>query len=471
MARSKRRPRTDAAPDQRSDGWENVLTGLGRLSRDKRLGTRIATRHITTQEAEELWRGDDLAAKIVEKPPREMLRRWIDVLVEGEAEVAQAVAARLDELKARAALREALQKCRAYGGAGILLGTDDGWIDLTKPLDEKRLRTIRWLTVFDADELQPVEFYRGLSDEKYGLPSVYEIHPRGQAAQFGARVHESRMLIFRGIQVSRRHAAERNSWGDSVFVRVMEVLSDVGMAFGGAAHLLSDFSQAVFRIQGLAAAIASGQEDLIRKRIEAIEMGRSIVRAALLDAGDPETGDAGETFERKATPLAGYSDMLEQFKTRFAAAADMPVTLVWGDSPKGLSTGDASGQDWFSEHIEGMQEEQLREPLNRLVRLVMLAKEGPTRGKEPAKWSVRFRPLRQLTPLQEAERRLKNAQADQAYANMGAVMPEEVAVSRFGGDTYGEDLVLDAAIRAKAKETPEPAPEDDPPAKGAPPAP
>lgn len=461
MARSKRRAtRRDAAHAlPRSDGWENVYTGLGNLSRDKRLGMRVAVRTLTTQEAEQLWRGDDMAAKIIEKPAREMVRRWIDVLVEQDAAAAQAVAARLDELKARSAIREALKRARAFGGAGVLLGTNDGVIDLSKPLNERGLKTIRWLSVFDADELQPVEYYRGLQDEKYGEPSVYEIHPRGGAAQFGARVHESRLLLFRGVQVSRRHAAERNSWGDSVLVRVMEVLTDVGMAWGGGAHLLSDFSQAVFRIRGLAEAIASGREELVRKRIEAIELGRSVVRAALLDAGDPETGDAGESFERKATPLAGYPEMLEEFKSRLSAAADMPLTLLWGDSPKGLSTGDTSGQDWWAEHIEGLQDEQLREPLNRLVRLVFLAKDGPTRGREPEKWSIRFRPLRQMTPLQEADRRLKNAQADAAYVQAGVVMPEEVAASRFGGDAYGEDLVLDDAIRAKAAEAPEP--EDD----------
>jgi phage-related protein (TIGR01555 family) len=451
MARPKRRAirRDSAPPAARSDGWENVLTGLGNLARDKRMGTRIAVRTLTTQEAELLWRGDDMAAKVIEKPAREMVRRWIDVLVEQDAAAAQGVAARLDELKARSAVREALKRARAFGGAGILLGTDDGTIDLSKPLAEKGLKTIRWLTVFDADELAPVEYYRGLEDEKYGEPSVYEIHPRGGAAQFGARVHESRFLLFKGVQVSRRHAAERNSWGDSVLVRVMEVLSDVGMAWGGAAHLLSDFSQAVFRIRGLAEAIATGREDLIRKRIEAIELGRSIVRAALLDAGDPETGDAGESFERKATPLAGYPDMLEQFKSRLSAAADMPLSLLWGDSPKGLSTGDTSGQDWWAEHIEGLQDEQLREPINRLVRLILLAKDGPTKGKEPDRWSVRFRPLRQVTPLQEADRRLKNAQADAAYVQAGVVMPEEIAASRFGGDAYGEDVVLDDEIRGK----------------------
>lgn len=466
--------RTPAKPPAASrlklDGWENALTGLGTATRDKRRGNQIVPLRITALEAEYLWRGDDIAAKIIEKPAREMVRRWIDVLVEGESEQARAIEARLDELGAKAKVRKALMSKRAFGGAGILLGADDGAIDLTKPLNEKNLKAIRWLTVLDAEELRPVRRYSSLGDAKYGEPSVYEVQPRDGRAPVGQRVHESRVLILQGIQVSRRHANERNGWGDSVFVRVFEVLSDCGMVWGSAATLLSDFSQAIFRIRGLAEAMASGREDLVRKRIEAIELGRSVVRAALLDAGDPEQGDAGEAFERVTTSLAGYPEMIEQFKTRMASAADMPVTQLWGDSPKGLSTGDKSGETWWNDHIAGLQEEELRDPINRLVKLLLLSREGPTKGKEPEKWSIRFRPLRQLTPNEEADRRLKNAQADKAYVDMQAVMPEEVAASRFGGDTYGEDLVIDQALRRKMAQTPDPRPEDAPPDKGAPPA-
>lgn len=280
---ARRTPAKPPASRLKLDGWENAFTGLGTSSRDKRRANQIVPLRITAQEAEYLWRGDDVAAKIIEKPAREMVRRWLDVLVEGEAEKAKAVEARLDELEAKEAIRKALMAKRAFGGAGVLLGADDGSIDLTKPLDEKRLKAIRWLTVLDAEELRPVSRHKTLESGKVGQPEVYEVQPRDGSTPGGMRVHESRVLIFQGVQVSRRHANERNGWGDSVFCRVFEVLADCGMVWGSAASLLSDFSQAIFRIRGLAEAMASGREDLVKKRIEAIEMGRSVVRAAILE--------------------------------------------------------------------------------------------------------------------------------------------------------------------------------------------
>jgi phage-related protein (TIGR01555 family) len=183
-------------------------------------------------------------------------------------------------------------------------------------------------------------------------------------------------------------------------------------------------------------------------------MARSLLRAVVLDAGSGEEGDAGETFERKPTPIAGYEGLLSKFDQRLAASADMPVTLLMGQAPAGLNATGEADVLWWTEHIEGLQEEDLREPLNRIIRLILLSREGPTSGVEPENWSVAFRPLRQLSPLQEADRRLKIAQADTTYTNAGVLMPEEVAVSRFGGDRFGEELAIDEELRRKMEETP-----------------
>jgi hypothetical protein len=67
--------------------------------------------------------------------------------------------ARLDELGMVQCLREALQYERAYGGAAIFPGANDGSADLTKPLNLDRLKTFDWLTVLTPRELTPVRWY------------------------------------------------------------------------------------------------------------------------------------------------------------------------------------------------------------------------------------------------------------------------------------------------------------------------
>lgn len=454
MARRPATRRPATKPNHvRSDGWENVFTGLGG-ARDKRSGGRVTIGSLGFNQAEALYQGDDMAARIIEDPPSEMIRKGFDVLVAEEREVAEAVEARLDELEALDKLQQALTWERAYGGAAIILGAEDGAFDQSQPLREDGLRALRWLQVVHAHELTPRSYYGDPRDgAKFGEPEVWTLSassPGGKAVT--AQVHETRIIRFTGIQTSRNHAIQRQGWGDPVMVRVLQVLSDFGQLWGGAAALMQDFSQAIFRIRGLAELIASGREDVVRKRLEAIDMARGIVRAAILDAGDAEQGVAGEEFERKATPLSGYPEMLQQFSLRLAAAADMPVSRLMGQAPAGLNATGQADVIWWTERIEGLQGKKLRRPLNRLVKLVLRSKEGPTQGKEPGNWSVRFRPLRQLTAGEEADRRLKIAQADAAYVQAGILSAEEVAVSRFSGDGFGEDIAIDLELRRRMAE-------------------
>src|SRR6266540_1077820 len=453
MARPKARARVDSAskPARRGpiqerrdaalttvrhrDGWDNVFTGLG-TERDKRRGAGVVVLTLDYNQAHDLYRGDDMAAKIIDEPSLDATRRWLDVQIQDDKVASELVEKEERKLKAKKLFQRAMAWSRAFGGAALLMGVEDGQ-DPDKPVNEKNITKIRFLTLFSAQEVYPASWYADPFEEKYGLPETYWVTPQGFATNVRTtRVHESRLLRFDGVKVSRRQEVATRGWGDSVLVRVLEVLADFGMAWGSAGHLVQDFSQAIFRMKGLIEALSSGREQLVQARLEAIEMGRSVVRAALIDAGDSSEGDPGEGFERKTTSIAGLAELLDRFAVRLAAAADMPISRLFGQTPGGLSSDDKAGTTWWTERIEGLQEENLLEPAEQLTRYILLSKEGPTKGKEPENWSIRFRPLRQLDPVQEATRCLSNAQADAADVQAGVLMAEEVATSRFGGDAY-----------------------------------
>lgn len=469
---------------RRGDGWINALTGIGLSTRDKRLAEgrlKFEVALLTQPQAEALWRGDDMGARIVETLPNEMLREGFLVSIQpdpearraGETgrtkEMEEALMARLEELEVRARLWQALAYERAYGGAGILLGADDGTRDLALPLGES-IRRLTWLNVLGPDELVPVKWYANPQAPQYGQPETYRIQPRTLPVSgevVGDRqveVHESRLLLFPGIRVSRQQTLENNGWGDSALVRVQQVLADYHQTWAAAAILLQDFSQAVLKIKGLAELIATNQDDVVIKRAQAVDMSRSTARAVLIDAE--------EEFERKQTPMAGLPELLDKFANRLAAAADMPVTLLMGQAPAGLNATGESDIRFFYDRVRALQSTKLRPALERLVGMLLRAQDGPTRGVEPENWSVVFRPLWQLSEVQHAEIRNKQADTDVKYIDAGVLSPEEVAVSRFGGDTYSTETVVDFKAReALVEEEPsEPEPEPEvPPAPGTPP--
>jgi phage-related protein (TIGR01555 family) len=430
---------------RRVDAWESVLTGLGDASRDKRLSAKARARPLSFEECRELYRGDDIAQRIVDMVADELVREWAEVKVEDDADAGEALDAKLEELDARGKFRDALRFRRAYGGSLILVGANDGadLKGLAEPLDESRIAAVEYLTVFDCREAQALYYHDNPLAPHYGEPRLYRIHPRalGAAGLGLVDVHASRVLRFTEPVSSRDDLAYAFGWGDSILSRMHEVLRDFGLAWSSAGALLQDFAQAVYSIKGLAEAVAADRADLILQRIKIMDLSRSLLRGVVLDDD--------ENFERKPTPIAGLPDLLDRFCNRLAAAADVPVTRLMGQSPAGLNATGASDVRNFYDQIRAKQNSDVRPQLERLVKLIMLSKAGPTRAKEPEVWSVKFAPLWQLDDVQRAQVRASLATADGVYLDRGVVSPDEVASSRFGGDEFGLDLQLDSDGRER----------------------
>jgi phage-related protein (TIGR01555 family) len=330
-------PATAAPKQTRLDGWANVLTGLGIRGRDKRLGATFASCRMAYEECRELWRGNDLAAIIVERPPSDMLRQGFDVKLGEQAEqLGPKVKAKLDDLQTTPALKKALQYQRAYGGAAIWLGVDDGNTNLTQPLKENAIRSFAWLEVYSAPrEIQAATWNTDPNSKNFGKPETYRVITGGRVVE----LHHSRVLIFTGPVLDRQHQQEMQGFGDSVFVRVRSVLSDFGQSFEAVPLLIADFSQSVYKLKDLAMLIASNQEGLVTARVQMMELMRSILRGVIIDKD--------EEWSRQSTAVTGLSDLLDKLTFRLAAAASIPVTLLFGQAPAGLNaTGDSDVRNY-----------------------------------------------------------------------------------------------------------------------------
>lgn len=471
---------------KRMDGFANALTKVGDRYRDKtRAGLTFSREIIDEITAEEIWLGDDLAACVIETPPKVQLQNGFKVNISklepkgqttkpyvergdllgeddveeeleepkqlrpiGEADDDRAkkeaegrMTAILDDLEAVSVFIEARQWSRAYGGAAILLGIDDGTTDLSKPVNESNIKAVRFMTVLRPRECWPSKWSNNTRSAMYGKPTEYSVQreSNGGVATKTFLVHHSRIIRFEGIRVSRRHTQLNRGWGASILDRLFEPLSDFQQSFKTVPNLLADFAQGVHKIKGLAELLMANEDDVVTKRIEMLDMMRSVLRSLIIDSEDD--------FQRTQTPVAGLSDLLDRTKERFAAAARMPVAMLFGDSPSGLNANGESNTRWWYDEQGADRELKVRPTLNRLVRLIFLSKEGPTRGKEPEAWTVEFANLWTPTAAEEADIRGKMANADKAYVDAGVLTPEEVAISRFGGDKWSMETRIDTEMR------------------------
>lgn len=476
----------------RFDSWRNALTGLGG-SRDKLQATHFSEgRRLSIEELEQLYHGEDMASRICEALPQDALRRGFELEVEDEDDEANAqVQAEMKRLGAKQALFEAAVWSRVYGGACVVMGLDDGrksW----EPLDEEALRSVQWLTVLDRRSLIPATWYSNpLTDgPKYGWPSSYRVvnfamisaanaGPVGTQARTPTRpastdqlgdivVHESRVLRFDGALTSIRRRMINEGWADSVIQRVYEVLIQHNIGWQGTAYLLQDASQGVFKIQGLIDMIAGGEKEALQTRMQLVDMSRSMARSLLIDADKEE-------FTRSAYSFTGVPDVIDRFMLRLAAAARMPVTVLYGRSPAGLNaTGESDIRIWY-DAVSAYQSDVLEEKIERLVHLVTIAKDSPVQL-DPESWSVCFPSLWQPTKKEELEQDLTKAQTDKIYLDSQVVLPEEVALAadfplRGAVDLEARRQMLKAELDlAKSKTGEEPTPPPMPGAPGVPPA-
>lgn len=455
---AKARAKLDASGTARLDGWTNLSTGFGVAGRDKRLGSEMSVCVLSQEQNEHIWRGDAIAARMVETLPREMMREGFCTTTPEDVEAGEDVDERARDLGVAEHIELGLRYGKALGGGAILLGVDDGQA-LDKPLNEKTIRAFTWVNTLTPRELQPVKWYSDPTGPRYGEISQYRIipfdPPPDQMVSLMPIVHESRLVRFDGI-VTTRGARIRNEnqpgWDDSIFVRSLQTITDFQHAHAGLAALLQDFSVPVLAMKGLAKLLATAKpgDTTLMQRANALELCRSVMRVAIVDAD-------GESYKRETTTVTGLGDLMEQIALRLAAEANMPVSLLMGQAPAGLNATGDSDIRWFYDQIKAAQIRQVKPGLRKILRLIMLDRSGPLRGQEAANWDIKFNPLWQLTDVEKAAVRLSAAQADSANIASGIVTPEEVAQSRFGGDDFSLETQLDQEARDAFAAQPDPA--------------
>lgn len=457
--------RTEAAKklQARLDGWQNLKTGLGVQGKDRRLGTHFRSgNRLEYQECAELYRFNDMAARAVDSMPNDCARKGFAVSIEGDSEGSEATAKALRDLQAFKHVKQAHKWQRAYGGAALYVGANDGQT-ADFPLDLKRVRSVDFLLPLDTMELIPDGYYTNPFEVKYGMPATYRLNrfgalnpPMGVGTKTGALqmlqaaatlsggkpgspfggsnwnmvpiVHETRIIRFDGILINRIQLREQRGWLDPIFNRAEPVLKDFGVTWESAALLLSGFTQDILRMKGLGELYSADGPKTLQAMADFINGSRSLLNMLLLDSEDE--------FETRQTPVTGLADLLDRFCNRLAAAFNMPVTRLMGQSPAGLNATGQQDASWWDNEVQVEQEEVWVPALTRLCEILFAAEKGPTKGATPDNWTVTPNPLKQLGPLEEAQRRLAIAQTDAIYMTGQAVTPEEVAVTRFGGDEY-----------------------------------
>lgn len=418
---------------QRADSWGNVITGLSVTGKDARLSTTYSARAPVDQMTiESMYEQDDIFPLIVDRIPEHGTRKWIRMTGAIDArgrpdkdfgrmciEGLEAMGGRIAG-GARGAIFELWRQHRLYGGAVLIVGADDGQA-MDQPLVLERIRSIRYLNVVNRWELNQGERNRDPLSPNFRKPDWYS------PTSTEDRIHHSRVIrLPRSMVASDRSMRGSHGWDLPILERVWEPLRQFGSLFGYAEHIFQDLFQGVVTMKGLMEMLAADEgTNAVLQRLQTMALVRSSLNMIVLDEG--------ETYERRNQTPTGLSDIMIRTMDRLAAAAEMPLSILFGQAPTGLSTDDVSGRTSFYDSVRNKQDRLLRGAITYLIEILIASKDGPFKGKAPTTWSFDFAPLLEPDDKQVAERRHMDAETEEKLIANDILTPQEVR-SRYLND-------------------------------------
>lgn len=407
----------------RSDGWENALTGLG-TSKDKRRATKFAKgKKIGDDQLSAIYRGNGFGRRIIDLIPNDMTRNWLKITNDEDDQIKQ----KLEALGAQAKMNHAMKMARLYGGAIVIMGINDGQ-DLKEPVKSEKVKSVDYLTVFDRRDvtIEPDQIESDIKTGRWGQPKQYEVQARFGSETF--KVHASRVIQFDGAELAWREYEANSYWMDSVLEAVYEHIRQLGAVYDSAEFIVEAFVQTVIKIKNLLAMIASGNEALLKKRLNWLNMTRHIANTELMDAE--------EDYQKHSSTVAGLSEVIDRFMMGVSAATGIPVTLLMGRSPAGQNaTGDAD-LTFYYDNVRAWQRNEFGPAIEPLIEYIIGSDDIKPK---PEQWSIEFNPLHEPTSKEQAELYKLTAEGDQLYIMNQVIDPEVIGRHRFVGDHFNAE--------------------------------
>ncbi len=405
----------------RSDGWGNLINNLGtansRTNNTKFLNNLNLSRDYLTS----LYTSDAIARQIVNIIVDDAMRGFInaDELL-------------LDELKrlnSKQKITDAATWGRLYGGSAIIIFADDGQ-DMESPINLNRLRKVVSLQIYDRYQISsmPTDINEDFYSEHYGLPEVYTINQKnGQTF----RVHRTRIHFFTGQRKPQYNSLTNEIWNDSVLQSCYEPLRNYGQSMAAAAEIFQDSIQTVLAVSGLTDLMRNGGDDLIRQKMQILDMTRNVSNTVFLDAEQ-------ESYTKHSSNVTGLSDILEKQQENICASSSYSMTKLFGVTSKGMGNSGNTDSDNMNNTVDAYRCDNIEPCFVWLIKILEAQSEWLDKP-ESFDWS--FPSLKTSNEHEVAKNRLMAAEMDMKYIERG-IPVEFLFKKRYSEGGFQTDIFI-----------------------------
>lgn len=353
---------------------------------------------------------------VSETTANEMTRQWIEIKSAGEEDNSEAIR-QIEEccerLNVRDVFRKAVETDGLFGRGQILVQIKDHDGKLANPLllTEKTIAKGSLKALVNIEPMWTTPAPYNAVDPT--LPDFYKPKAWYVMAQ---EIHASRLFTLISRPVPDMLKPAYNFGGVSMTQLMMPYVERWLRTVDSVSDLLHSFSLSGIKTD--MSAILGGSDDGDTNIILRAELYNRLRdnRGLMLLSKDEEE------FFQFNTPLSGLDALLAQSQEQMAAPSHTPLVKLLGITPSGLNASTEGEIAVYYDHIRAMQENLLRDPLDKLLKLVQLHLFGKVNNNI----TFDFVPLRQMSETELSTIRKSDTDRDIAYIQAGVVSAEEV---------------------------------------------
>lgn len=295
------------------------------------------------------------------------------------------------KLKLQRKVVDALRWDRLFGGAGIIINTDQ---DFTKEFKVQSITEESPLDFIVADRWELL--WQGIPGAKTSTMAYYpgsgyysdEDFNWQEPGRFNiGKIHPSRVARIISEKAPSLIRQRLQGWGMSIVEPVVREMNQYLKHENVVFEFLDEAKIDVYKIKHFNAqvlnAIAKGQTT---KRLQLMNWMKNFMNAITLDAEDD--------YVQKQVSFAGIPEIMEQIRIGVAAAIRMPMAKIFGLSAKGFASGEDDLEN-YAAIVEG-QRERAEDVFDLIIPCVMMKVWGFI----PDDWTIKWKPVRTLTAEQ-----------------------------------------------------------------------
>lgn len=367
------------------DSLVNLVTGMG-TGKDKSTATQFTFNSLDRQQVEAAYRGDWVSRKVIDIPAYDATREWRSW--DGDPEDLNAIEGLEQTMLLQRKTMLALQRGRLYGGAGLVIGVDQGKAEDPLVIEKLGKDCLKFVHVVNRYELTAGPLNWDILDPYFGQPQYYERSIPG-GKELPMRLHPTRFIRFLGAEIP--DVNQSLGWGDSILQIVADAVMAMGTVSASIAALIQEAKTDIVSIPELSERISNADyEAKLKTRFAMAQVMKSIYNVLLIDKE--------EQWQRIEQAFTGMPEILQEFLIMCCGAADIPATRFLGQAPKGMNaTGDSDTRNYYdrvsTEQKIGIQ--PLLKPLDDIILMSCF-------GKIPDGMFYDWNPLWQMDEVQKA---------------------------------------------------------------------